>query len=258
MLDRLLWAVVGWLPAAPWADWLAVPVGDDRIGPGWPARRATALGTTLRADPDGGLLPEVSALPGADRIHPRVLDFYAHTARYALEVEPRWWPGLRIAGRIWARLFARRWGQLELPMAAGEPLSNEIFVSGAPDPCRWWVRRYADGRTLYVSHYQIVDVDSEPEACVRIAFPVPGGAWVVLFRVACDGDALVLTEAGGRAGGPGLYLVRADGRAFYVRAFREEIRVAPDGDGSRAVHRFWLFGLPFLSLGYVLSDRGTA
>lgn len=252
LLDGVLWSLSRLFPRVPDAAWLHVPTGDGPIGPDWPAQWARAHGAPLHADPDGGLIPDVSAIRGAERLHPLVRRFYEHTARFSLVVEPRWLPGMVLAGRIWAVLYARRWGQLELPTIAGAPLSNEIYVSGAPDPCQWWVRRYPDQRALYVSRYELVTVPNEPDVCVRITFPVPGGAWLVLFRAVVDGDALVLTEAGGRPGGPGFYLLRTGRPARYVRAHREEIRVSPTDGGCRAVHRLWVFGVPFLTLSYEL------
>lgn len=265
LLDRLLWTLVGLLPAAPPADWLRVPTdpegaGTGTIGADWPARRAAAIGASFRVDPDGGLLPDVSSLTGAERLHPLVREFYTHTARFSMAVEPRWWPGTSLAGRLWGRWFARRWGQLELPLSAGEALTNEIWMSGEPDPCRWWVRCYPDARVLYVSRYALLSIAGEPDV-VHITFPVPGGAWIVVFRAVVDGEALVLTEQGGRAGGPGFYLVPAGGAPVYFRPFREEIRVAPTADGCLAVHRFWFLGLPFLTLSYEIplsEARGTA
>jgi hypothetical protein len=249
MLDDLLWALAGLLPAAPAATWLDVPLGEGTIGPEWPQRRAIARGAAIAPAPDGGLIPDLSVLGHADRVHPLVRLFYEHTARFALAVDPRWTPGFALGGWRWSALYARRWGQLSLPLAAGVPLTNEIYSS---EGGQWWVRRYPDDRALYVSRYEVIAIDGQPDPCVRIAFPVPGGAWVVLFRVVHDGAALVLTEDGGTAGGPGLYLLRTGRPPRYFRAFREEIRVFPTHRGCRAVHRMWLAGMPLVALNYEL------
>jgi hypothetical protein len=259
-MDAVLWGLSRLFPAAPPTPWLDVPTGDGAIGPDWPARWTGGLGASFQREPDGGLLPDMSVIRGAEALHPLVRAFYEHTGRFSLAVQPGWGPGMRLGGWLWAVLFARRWGQLELPTVA-EPLSNEIYASGAPDVCRWWVRQYADRRVLYVSRYELVSVVGEPDVCARITFPVPGGAWVVLFRIVVDGDALVLTEDGGRPGGPGCYLLRTGRPARYVRANREEIRVSPTDDGCRAVHRLWFLGIPFLTLSYELplsEARGDA
>ncbi len=262
ILDGLLWIVARAFPKVAHRPWLDVPTGEGPIGPEWPRRWAAARGSTLARDPEGGLIRDLSSLARAERIDPRIRTFYEHTARYPMRVEPRWRAGFGWAGRAWVSVFARRWGQFNLPTSADAPLSNEIYASGPPDPCQWWVRRYPDDRALYVSRYDVVSVDGEPDPCVRITFPVPGGAWVVLFRVALDGSTLVLTEDGGMSGGPGLYLVPRGGTARYVASFREEIRVLTTETGCRAEHRMWFFGLRVVTLAYDLgsgtSDRGTA
>lgn len=256
VMDRLAWALSAVLPGVAAAPWLDVPTGDGPIGPEWPARRAAEIGAPYARDAEGGLIPDFSRVPGAADTHPDVRELYEHTGKFDLSVDPRWTPGFGIGARVWSALFARRWGQLDLPLRGDTALTNEIWRSGAPDPAQWWVRRYPDGRTLYVSRYDLVDVPGQPDRCVRITFPVPGGAWVVLFRVAHEGGAFVLTEEGGTPGGPGLYLVRRGGPARYVRAFREEIRVTPAPDGCRATHRMWVFGVPVATLAYRLPVGG--
>jgi hypothetical protein len=255
----LLWTAARCLPAAPAAEWLDVPTGDGPIGADWPARWCAAVGAPLHADPNGGLLPDLAPLPGADALDVAVRDFYLHTARFSLRLRARWTPGAAAVRWLWARLYARRWRQFDLPRHSDEPLSNEILVSGAPDACQWWVRRYPDERVLYVSRYEWVPVDGAPH--VRITFPVPGGAWVVLFRPEIRGSGLVLTESGGRPGGPGLYLVPRGGVPRYVALLREEIAVTSADGGAFATHQFRLLGWTFLTLAYDLelsAATGTA
>ncbi|MEZ4241484.1 MAG: hypothetical protein R3F59_36110 [Myxococcota bacterium] len=258
-----MWWLLRALPAVD-ADWLRVPTSSGPVGPDWPAAWTAALGAPLAPDPDGGLIPDLTALE-RDDVHPAVRTFYEHTARADLTLQVRWTFGLRWFGALWSRLVAGRWGQFDLPTGDDVHLTNEILRSGPPDPCQWWVRRYAGtARALYVSRYEVVRIPSEPAPVVRITFPVPGGAWVVVFRVHVDGDVFVLTEDGGRPGGPGLYLVPAGGGpARYVRPMREEIRVWPEGTGCQALHRMWFAGLPLLTLRYGLDperpgSRGTA
>jgi hypothetical protein len=189
------------------------------------------------------------------RVHPHVREFYEHTARFELGVTPRWSAPFRLAARLFVAAYAGRWGQLELP-AGPAPLSNEILALG--DHGRdgtLWVRRYEEGdRTLYVSRYDVVGVHGEPH--VRISFPVPGGAWVVLFRVVQRGGGILLTEDGGPPAG--LYLLPADGPARYVAWLREEIEVVPTDRGAWAEHRFRWWGLRFLTLGYALPEASSA
>ncbi len=209
------------------------PAGEGRIGPAW----AAAEGGTLRRDPEGGLLPDLSRLAGADRLHPAVRSFYEHTARTSLSLGARWWAGLSLPGRAWAALYARRWGQLDLPFGrpgADSALTNEIYSASGADPSQWWVRRYPDDRALYVSRYDLVDVSGEPDPCIRIAFPIPGGTWVVLFRGVIVDGALVLTEAGGRPGGPGAYWSRPADRPGTCGRSARRLRDPPGAVGRRS------------------------
>lgn len=268
-VDRLLWWAARLFPRAhptesrpPVLE--GVPLGGAApIGPDWPIDYARRQGTTATRAPDGGLLPGLTALRSIDlRDVPEVVQqFYLHTARFSLALQPRWRWGLRGLGGLWARGWARRWGQLELPTAAA-PLTNELWDAGGLGTL--WVRRYCEldgtptSRALYVSRYDVVEGPTEP--LVRIAFPVPGGAWVVLFRVTETPGGLVLTERGGRAGGAGFYLVPDRGAARYVAALREEITVVEAPEGARAEHTFRWWGLHFLTLAYELpsSEAGSA
>jgi len=258
LLDRLLWLGTRLLPAVE-APWLDVPVGDGYVGADWPRRHARATGGSLQRLPDGGLLPSMSKQVGddLDALPDTVRHFYEHTGRYdlGLHVDVRLWlrPGLW----AWSWLWGRRWGQFDLPARSERDLhlTNEIY--GLEDGATYWVRRYeGTDRALYVSRYDVVGVGDQ--TFVRIGFPVPGGAWLVMFAVEMDGETLVLHNRGGSVGGRGLYLVPPEGQPRYLRHLREEIRVSAVGTGIDAVHRFWLFGLPFLRLSYPITLADSA
>ncbi|TVQ94933.1 MAG: hypothetical protein EA397_00320 [Deltaproteobacteria bacterium] len=260
LLDRLHWVFARLLPAVDVDALRDIPMAaeDERIGPSWPARFAASQGEPLRPLPDGGLV-DLARLAGPnvdpEALSQAIVDFYHHTARYSLEVDVRWRFPFSLAVGIFGALYGRRWGQLELPFRNGSGLTNELFGVG---PHRLWVRCYeGTDRALYVSCYEAASVPSEPDPVVRIAFPIPGGAWAVIFRVVQEGERLVLTERGGRPGGPGLYVVRAGARPRYVRWLREEIEVNPEPGGASARHRLWVFGVLVLTLLYELPSGGV-
>ena len=255
VLDRLLWWGARLFPAAPAAAWLdAVPRGKGPIGPSWPARHAAERGLALVPAPDGGLVPDLGALSHVGPVHPRIRAFYEHTARFALSIDVRWRGPLHLAAAVWAAGWGRRWGQLELPAASDVALTNEVFALQDGDRAEGtlWLRCYAGtDRALYVSRYDVVAIDGSTEPVVRITFPVPGGAWVVVFRAEAWGEGgLLLTEEGGEPGGAGLYLVPDGGPARYVRALREAIAVSATAAGVDAVHTFDLWGVRILELRY--------
>ena len=200
--------------------------------------------------PEGGLVDDLGKLSHLENLSPRVREFYEHTGRFDLSIDVRWrWP-LSVSASVWAWLYGRRWGQLELPAASDVELTNEIFALGEDGTL--WLRRYAGTpRALYISRYDIVRIDDEAHPVIRITFPVPGGAWVVVFRAEpLDGGGLLLTESAGRPGGAGLYVVPSEGAPRYVRALREAIAVRETPTGVDASHTFDLFGIRILELRY--------
>lgn len=246
LLDRLFWAAARLFPRAP-ATGLDGPRGAGRIGgafvEGLPG--ATRL-------PDGGLLAGTGALGHGD-LDAGIDAFYLRTAALRLDLQVRWTPPFALGARAFAALYPRRWGQLELPASDAADLTNEVWSAGGS---RWWVRRYrGTDRALYVCEYAVARVAAEPDPCLRLTFPVPGGAWCVVLRTTSRGAALVLTEDGGIPGGAGLYLVPSDGPPRYVRALREEIVLSPVGAGVDAVHTFRWWGLRILELRYAIRDQ---
>ncbi len=238
LLDRLIWAAARLLPAVDPAPWQAPLQGGPTPIDG--------------PDPDAGLLPDLAAL-GVTEADPAVRSFFAHTARFELPVEVAWrGPVPRALAWLWARLFARRWGQLELPTKSGAALTNDVFPdrSGA-----WWARRYVGTRrALYRARFDVVPVAGERSPRVRVQFPVPGGAWVVLFGARGEGVGGVALVEEGRA--DGLYLVPRSGCPRFVRVVREAIVVVPADDGVRATHTFVVLGATVLTLTYAV--RGAA
>ncbi len=201
----------------------------------------------------GGLLPDLSArLPGLD---PAISAFYEGTHAHDVPIRPRCSLPVRGLLWLWNGVFARRWRQLCFPVGGAPALSSEIY---ALDAARVWVRRYLDpagrpgDRVLYVARFDTVSLPSEPDPCVRIALPVPGGMWIAIFRAEISPGRLRLTEAGGRAGGVGFYLVPDGGQPRYLRAFREELSVEVVRGGLAARHRFSWLGWGFLTLDYAI------
>lgn len=250
-LDRLFWGLARVFPVAERGPWLDVPTeAVGPVGPDWPARYAARRGGEAVRQPDGGLLADLDRLE-VGALDPMVRDFYAHTARFPLDVGVRWSPGFGLGARIGGWLWFDRWQQLSLPWRTA-PMTNQVWRLTGEDPCTMWVRTdRASGRTLYVLRYDVVEAPGLSGPGIRVSFPVPGGAWVVLLDVeALDGGGLALHERGGVAGGAGLYLVEHQGRARYVRWMREDIAVRPTADGLAAVHRLMLFGWTFLTMTY--------
>src|SRR4051794_32667909 len=104
--------------------------------------------TALAESDDHGLLEDFGALRSErfdpSRIRPEVVDFYEHTARYRLHLWSQWSPAFAPFGRAVDRIFARRLGQLQLPLApldtSGGIPSRVIRLQGDGPTGTAWLR----------------------------------------------------------------------------------------------------------------------
>jgi hypothetical protein len=207
----------------------------------------------------------------ANRVHPKVRLFYEQTDRAWLMVTPLWQRGFHWGGRLF-RAFARRVGQLNLPMAPERPetiasriVSLDDTRDGRPG-VRGWVRTYREtGEAVYVAAYaqhQHADVPY-----MNIAFPLPWSNMSSLLRIRNleeperpGGLVLSTRLEDGSAGDEGVYLATA---LCPIRLpLNETIHVWYDErEGEvQATHDMWLFGLRYLRLNYTVgvSEEGAA
>jgi YndJ-like protein len=203
--------------------------------------------------------------------------FYERTAEHEMVVTPRWRRGFRTGARLWGWL-ARRLGQLQLPVRAGEGdgdgIASKIVAvdpgaDGRQAP-RSWIRTFPDSRALYVAVYSTHR--RAGRAYMNIAFPLPGGNLTSVLRMDHLGDGVsVSTQRGGDCGI--WFVLRLLGRSLPIRLpLSETIEVwaaadpqapaAPrallPGASTVAVHRLWLFGVHFLTLRYAMKPRAEA
>lgn len=252
--------------AAPWLDG---PCGSthgigDEFFERWGASRGL---TALAPRSDDGLLDGLEPLRGPtfdpSAVHPILHDFYARTAAFDLSIESRWsWP-FRPVGWLVARLFARRLAQLNMPLSdrdlRGGVESRIVRLADEQGVVRLtaWVRTAVErGQPLFVGRYGTTTLDSVGP-CVQVVFPLPNGNAIVLLRPRAEpGGGLSLISDGHRFGDPGFYFtVDAGGGERWARRVgtmkeRLQLNVHDDGRTILGRHRFRVFGLPFLELGY--------
>lgn len=258
------------------APWLAGPSGSARgIGADFFARWGERNGLrVLPSGPDDGLLEGLDALagPGFDprAVDPRIRDFYAHTAAYDLRIESRWPCPFRGVGWLIAWLFARRLGQLNIPLSDRELRggfeSRIVRLADAAGRVRHtaWVRTAVEtGHPAFVGEYGVTSIPGRAGPCVRVVFPLPNGNAIVVLRPRVDPDAgLSLVSDGRRFGDPGFYftVVAGPGEVWVrgVRTMKERLSLRVDGDAIAASHRFMVFGLPFLELRYAIARKPAA
>jgi hypothetical protein len=193
-----------------------------------------------------------------------VVAFYEHMARYRLRLWSQWSPLFQPFGRAVDTIFARRLGQLQLPLApldtSGGIASRLVRLRGADGRAETVrIRRRLPGQeVLYAGLYAVTQPPLAAGPCVRVVFPLPNGsASVFLEPVARDDGSLELVSAARRFGDSGFYfVVRADHDTIWARhlpQLTERLRVFVADDGElHTEHVFRLWGRVFLRLHYTM------
>jgi hypothetical protein len=215
--------------------------------------------------PPTGLVDRIEDLGITTAVHP-IREFYEQTGAQELVVRPHWRLGFGLGGRVWSA-FARRMGQLQLPVSAesgNEGISSRIVAldargDGRKRP-RAWIRTYPDGRALYVAAYSTHERDQL--AYMNIAFPVPGGQLSSVLRMVPRGDGVTVTT---RLGGDcGIWLVllgqplrlplseTIDVWTVEDAAAPDDLRAWAKGYTTIARHTLWLCGIRYLTLDYAM------
>jgi hypothetical protein len=235
---------------------------------------AVVLGGEYTADvADIGIVASLDALagPGFDpgAADPLVREFYEHTTRFTLDIEPKWRLWVRPGYLLYRTLLARPLGQASVPMNQREALrgvhSRIDTVTGAPagpPVVRGWIRSYADtDEPIYVGVY--TTYRHEDRGYVSVGFPLPQASFTATLEPrARPGGGLVLDSRGGTAQS-GHYLTYIDPRTaeltvLAVHGFAERLDVYVAAGELRAEHAFAVFGIPFLVLHYRIHRKSGA
>ncbi len=238
-------------------------------------------GAYVRGAPDVGIVASLDELAGPDfdpaTVDPRVREFYEHTTRFTLDIEPRWRPWVLPGYLLYRTVLAHRLGQADVPMRQREIRRGvesridtiDLDGDGEPD-VRGWIRAVAEtGAPIYVGIY--TTYRRQGRGYVSVGFPVPSGSFTAtLAPVARADGGLRLTSSAAAAPDAGHYLAIVDGdedrmSAASVAGFAEQLDVtaasaapsAADGAEISAQHAFWLFGFPILILHYRIRRKPT-
>jgi hypothetical protein len=242
------------------------------VGTGYVRELAGVLGGSYRADePDVGIVGSLDELAGPRfdpaEVDPRVREFYEHTTRFTLDIDPRWRVWVRPGYLLYRTLVARPLGQASVPMNERETRRgvrsriDTITPDGAAVPeVRGWIRSFAhDDEPIYVGIYTTYRRDGR--GYVSVGFPLPQASFTATLEPrARSGGGLVLTSRSD-LDQPGHYLTYIDPgtrelTSLAVHGFAEELDVYVDDQGElRAEHAFWVFGLPFLVLRYRITRK---
>jgi len=241
------------------------------VGTGYVRELAGVLGGRYVADAaDVGIVASLDELAGPEfdpaGIDPRVREFYEHTARFNLDIVPRWRLWVRPGYLLYRTLLARPLGQASVPMNQREALRgvrgriDTIVLPGAEAVgVRGWIRSFADNdEPIYVGIYTTYRRDGR--GYVSVGFPVPQGSFTATLvpRARPDGGLLLTSQGDGDQ--PGHYLTYIDAETrdlttLAVPGFAEQLDVYVRDGELRAEHAFSVFGLPFLVLHYRMQRK---
>jgi len=244
------------------------------VGTGYIKELAEVLGGTYVADAaDVGIVASLDALAGPEfdptQVEPRVREFYEHTTRFTLDIDPEWRLWVRPGYLLYRNLLARPLGQASVPMNQRETQrgirSRIDTISRADDDTvvavRGWIRAFADNdEPIYIGVYTTYRHDDR--GYVSVGFPIPQASFTAtLAPSARPGGGLVLSSRS-ELEHPGHYLTYIDPATRdlttgAVLGFAEELNVYVENDELRAEHAFWVFGLPFLVLHYRMHRRAA-
>ena len=224
----------------------------------------------VRNPADIGIVSRFGDLRGSsfdpDRVHPLIWEFYEHTSRFHLTIVPdwRWW--MKPAYLVYRTLIAKPLGQANAPFAIEEVQRGvvswidaiDIDHSGEVD-FRAWVRSYeTTGEPLYLGIYTVLQRGDD--AYVSVGFPLPSANFTAtLLPTHNRGDGLLLKSRTDLAY-PGHYLSAVDPdrdelSIIKLHSFDEEIDVYVEDGELKTDHRFYLSGIPFLTLFYEIERK---
>jgi hypothetical protein len=241
------------------------------VGTGYLRTLAAELGGSHVADaPDAGIVAALDELAGPDfdpgLVHPLVREFYEHTTRFRLDVEPAWRLWVRPGYLLYRTLVARPLGQANVPMNQRETQRgvrsriDTITLPGADSPgIRGWIRSYADtDEPIYVGIYTTYRHDGR--GYVSVGFPAPRASFTATLTPRARPGGGLLLSSSSELPHPGHYLATTEPESgeltvLAVPGFTEDLDVHVEGGELRAEHAFALFGLPFLVLRYRLTRK---
>lgn len=233
-------------------------------------------GDYVRDATDAGIVASLDDLAGPEldpsAVDPRVREFYEHTTRFALDIEPEWRRWVQPGYLLYRTVVARPLGQANVPMNQREAqrgMHSRIDTidtdgDGVVD-VRGWIRSFADtGAPIYVGIYTTYrhrDPDGE-RGYVSVGFPVPHGSFTATLAPRSRPEGGLTLTSRSPLAHPGHYLTYVDPEtreltSLAVHGFAEELDVHVTDGELRAEHRFWVFGLPFLVLHYRIHPKAV-
>jgi hypothetical protein len=249
------------------------PMSDSVIiGQGYYESLAEKEGLDLTKPATGGLLTDFDKVidakdPNYSNLFPARSEFYEQTAKYKMEVWPKWNAPVSWFAKALIKLLSGNMQQLNIPMNAMETsygMGSEVIhlsdTEGVKYAC-WFRKSIQSGKVVYPGFYSSCAIDGlgGPEH-VRVVFPLPQGNVTVILKVEIQGDGSVkLVSYGRKFGGSGYYRLHRNSKGVVksrMMPIKELIHVFPDNEGIlRTDHFFKFLGLAFLQLHYKMMPK---
>lgn len=270
---RKFWRLTGREIDLDGADsWLRAPtVGPGPVGTAWLEAEAARRGGAVHHDlPDAGLIPDWGALAGAgfdpSALHPSIVDFYARTARWRMEVWSSWSPLFQPGGEIVSRGFGRRVQQLALPtnpLDVARGLDGRVSVltdcTGEQVAAGWIRTLRGSGDTVFSGCYSTRTLPGADRPSVHVTFPLEAGNLQVFLQPRNRPDGrLELASPRGPWGSDGAYVTVHDGGRDFARRvpLHESFQLYVDDEGTlRTDHVVRVGPATALRLHYKLTRR---
>ena len=163
-----------------------LPARTRYVGTGYVRELAATLGGSYVADaPDTGIIASLDLLAGPQfdpgSVDPQVREFYEHTTRFALDIDPEWRLWVRPGYLLYRTLVARPLGQASVPMNQREAqrgvrsrIDTISDATGEGVAVRGWIRSFADNdEPIYVGHLH--DVPARRPRLRQRRLPDPAG-----------------------------------------------------------------------------------
>ena len=247
-----------------------LPARSTYVGTTYVRDLAEELGAHYIADaPDAGIVASLDTMAGPEldpgQVDPLVREFYEHTTRFALDIVPQWRMWVRPGYLLYRTLVARPLGQASIPMNQREAQrgirSRIDTVTGVDGmvSVRGWVRSFADDDEPIMLGIYTTYTHGDT-GYVSVGFPVPEGSFTATLLPRSRPDRGLRLTSRAHDGQAGHYLTYIDTSAdeltaLAVHGFEEQLDVFVDNGALRAVHTFWIFGFPFLTLDYRIARK---
>ncbi|HEX6922318.1 MAG TPA: hypothetical protein VF149_00725 [Bacillales bacterium] len=218
-----------------------------------------------------GLVDDFSVYQREDfqpnQLHPEVIAFYEDTLRYELYADVHWLGMFRFLSPIY-KWFSKRIGQINLPLNdkknQGQMFSRILPLNSAKDGrtgVRAWIRTNDKQETIFVAAYSLHI--HRNETYMNIALPLPLGNMTGVLRLdhlESDGDVkkgLQLTSLPRQnfRGDEGIYYHTKWFSVCLPIQERFLVWYTNEQEVLRAAHKMWMFGVPFLTIDYVISKK---